>query len=142
MYEQRLREVMDKRRLVKAAPTMTVRAAARLMATKGVGAVMVLDGERLVGVFTERDAVFRVLARDRSADTTTVAEVMTPDPLTLGPNARFGTALALMHKNGFRHVPVVDEGKLVGVVMARQALDPDLEEFVVEARRREHFADV
>lgn len=142
MYEQRLREVMDKRRLVKAAPTMTVREAARLMAAKGVGAVMVLDGDRLVGVFTERDAVFRVLARDRSADTTALAEVMTPEPLTLGSNARFGTALALMHKNGFRHVPVVDDGKLVGVVMARQALDPDMEEFVVEARRREHFADV
>lgn len=142
MYEQRLREVMDKRRLVKAAPTMTVREAARLMAAKGVGAVMVLDGDRLVGVFTERDAVFRVLARDRSADTTVLAEVMTPEPLTLGSNARFGSALALMHKNGFRHVPVVDEGKLVGVVMARQALDPDMEEFVVEARRRQHFADV
>lgn len=142
MYEQRLREVMDKRRLVKAAPTMTVREAARLMAAKGVGAVMVLDGEQLVGVFTERDAVFRVLARDRSADTTVLAEVMTPEPLTLGSNARFGTALALMHKNGFRHVPVVDDGRLVGVVMARQALDPDMEEFVVEARRREHFADV
>lgn len=142
MYEQRLREVMDKRRLVKAAPTMTVREAARLMAAKGVGAVMVLDGEQLVGVFTERDAVFRVLARERSADTTMLAEVMTPEPLTLGSNARFGTALALMHKNGFRHVPVVDDGRLVGVVMARQALDPDMEEFVVEARRREHFADV
>jgi CBS domain-containing protein len=142
MYEQRLREVMDKRRLVKAGPTMTVLEAARLMATKGVGAVMVLDGDHLVGVFTERDAVFRVLARDRSADTTALAEVMTPDPMTLGSNARFGTALALMHKNGFRHVPVVDDGKLVGVVMARQALDPDMEEFVVEARRREHFADV
>lgn len=142
MYEQRLREVMDKRRLVKAAPTMTVREAARLMAAKGVGAVMVLDGDQLVGVFTERDAVFRVLARDRSADTTVLAEVMTPEPLTLGSNARFGSALALMHKNGFRHVPVVDDGKLVGVVMARQALDPDMEEFVVEARRREHFAEI
>jgi CBS domain-containing protein len=141
MYEQRLREVMDKRKLVKAAPTMTVRDAARLMAAKGVGAVMVLDGDRLVGVFTERDAVFRVLAGGRSAEATPLADVMTRDPLTLGSNARFGTALALMHKNGFRHVPVVDDGKLVGVVMARQALDPDMEEFVVEARRREHFAD-
>jgi len=121
---------------------MTVRDAARLMVAKGVGAVMVVDGDRLVGIFTERDAVFRVLARERSADETPIAEVMTPDPLTLGSNARFGTALALMHKNGFRHVPVVDDGKLVGVVMARQALDPDMEEFVVEARRREHFADV
>jgi CBS domain-containing protein len=64
---------------------------------------------------------------------------MTAPALTLGPDARFGTALALMHKHGFRHVPVVENGVPIGMVMARQALDPDMEDFVVEARRREHF---
>ena len=142
MYDKRLWEVMEKRKLLKAPPAMTVREAARMMADKGMGAVMVLKDERLVGIFTERDAVFRVIALGRSAEATPVADVMTPDPQTLGPNARFGTALALMHKNGFRHVPVVDDGKLLGVVMARQALDPDMEDFVAEARRREYFADV
>lgn len=142
MFDQRLREVMEKHKLVKAAPSMTVREAARQMAAKGVGAVLVLEDTRLTGIFTERDAVLRVIARGLSTETTRLADVMTTDPLTLGPNARFGTALALMHKNGFRHVPVVDEGKVVGMVLARQALDPDMEDFIAEARRREQFAHV
>jgi CBS domain-containing protein len=133
---------MEKHKLVKAAPSMTVREAARQMAAKGVGAVLVLEDTRLTGIFTERDAVLRVIARGLSTETTRLADVMTTDPLTLGPNARFGTALALMHKNGFRHVPVVDEGKVVGMVLARQALDPDMEDFIAEARRREQFAHV
>ena len=142
MYDQRLWEVMEKRKLVKAAPSVTVLEAARQMEAKGVGAVLVVEDGRVSGIFTERDAVFRVIARGLPPDTTTLADVMTREPQTMGPNARFGTALALMHKNGFRHVPVIDDGKLVGVVMARQALDPEMEDFIVEARRREHFADV
>ena len=51
----------------------------------------------------------------------------------------FGYTLLLMHENGFRHLPVIERGKLVGVVSARNALDPDLEEFVLEVHRREHF---
>lgn len=139
MYDHRLREVMDKRRLVKCAPSTTVAEAARLMADKGIGAVLVIDAGTLVGIFTERDAVFRVLASKLPAESTLLADVMTRDPATLDPEARFGTALALMHKNGFRHVPVVEAGKVIGMVMARQALDPEMEDFVVEARRREHF---
>jgi CBS domain-containing protein len=142
MYDLRLHEVMERRKLVRAASTTTVRAVSRQMAAKGVGAVMVIDDGQLVGIFTERDAVFRVLAAGLDPEATRLADVMTPAPQTLGPDARFGTALALMHKNGFRHVPVVEHGKLVGVVMARQALDPDMEDFVAEERRREHFADV
>jgi CBS domain-containing protein len=139
MYEQRLAEVMDRDRLARVTPATTVREAAQLMAERAIGAALVLEGDRLVGIFTERDAVFRVIARGIPTETTPVSQVMTRAPKTLGPEARFGTALALMHKHGFRHVPVVDAGRVVGIVMARQALDPDMEEFVVEARRREHF---
>lgn len=139
MYDHLLREVMDKRKVLRCAPSTTVIEAARQMAAKGMGAVLVIDADHLVGIFTERDAVFRVLARGLPADSTPLSEVMTAPALTLGPEARFGTALALMHKHGFRHVPVVENGVPIGMVMARQALDPDMEDFVVEARRREHF---
>jgi CBS domain-containing protein len=142
MYDQRLWEVMEKRKLLKVAPSTTVGETARQMAAKGVGAALVMDSGHLVGIFTERDAVFRVIARGLPPDTTPLAEVMTPSPLTLGSNAAFGTALALMHKSGFRHVPVVDDGKLLGMVSARNALDPEMEDFVAEARRREYFANV
>ena len=61
---------------------------------------------------------------------------MTPDPTTVAPDETFGYALLLMHESGFRHVPVVENGRPVGVVSARHALDPDLEEFTAEAERR------
>ena len=73
-----------------------------------------------------------------SAKTTTLAEVMTASPKTLAPNKSYGHALLLMQENGFRHVPVVENGKAIGIISSRNAMDPDLEEFVFEERRREH----
>jgi CBS domain-containing protein len=130
---------MEKKKLIIASPETSVRKAAKLMAKKGVGAVMVVEKGRLVGIFTERDAVFRVIARDLDCETTQLGEVMTSPAITLDPSKQFGYALLVMHENGFRHVPVVENGKLIGVVSARDALDPDLEEFESEAQRRKHI---
>ena len=127
---------MEPHRLLVAAPDTTVSGAVKLMANKKVGAVMVLDGTHLVGIFTERDLVVRVVAHDRDLHTTRLAEVMTKSPVTVDPGETFGYALLLMHENGFRHVPVVVNGEPIGIVSARSALDPDLEEFESEARRR------
>ncbi len=127
---------MEPHKLLVAAPDTSVSAAVKLMARKKVGAVMVLDGTRLVGIFTERDLVDRVVAHDRDLHTTRLAEVMTRSPVTVDPGETFGYALLLMHENGFRHVPVVVNGEPIGIVSARSALDPDLEEFESEARRR------
>ena len=131
--------MMERRKLLTAPPAMTVSEAAKQMATRKVGAVLVVDEERLVGIFTERDVVFRVIAQDRDIHATRLADVMTPAPITIGPDKSFGYALLLMHENGFRHVPVIDKGSLIGIVSARNALDPELEEFVAEAGRREHI---
>ena len=139
MFSQPIRDVMEHEKLLTAAPGTTVREAAKLMARRKVGAVMVVEDGKLVGIFTERDAVSRVLARDRDARATKLADVMTADPLTVGPDKSFGYALLMMHEHGFRHVPVIENGKLVGVVSARNALDPDLEEFVAESSRREQL---
>ena len=127
---------MEPNKLLVAAPDTSVSAAVKLMARKKVGAVMVLDGTRLVGICTERDLVVRVVAHDRDVHTTRLAEVMTRSPVTVDPGETFGYALLLMHENGFRHVPVVMNGEPIGIVSARSALDPDLEEFESEARRR------
>jgi CBS domain-containing protein len=139
MYGQTIRAVMEKRKLVTASPETTVSEAAKLMAKKKIGALMVVDDQGLVGMFTERDAVFRVIARGRDSATTRLAEVMTTAPKTVGPDKSLGYALLMMHENGFRHVPVIENGKLIGVVSARDALNPDLEEFVAEAERRKHI---
>ena len=111
--------------------------AAQLMASARVGAVMVVDSEKLVGIFTERDAVFRVIAPGLEPRTTNLADVMTPSPLTVDPERSFGFALQLMHEHGFRHVPVVENDRPVGIVSARDALDPEMEDFICEAQRRE-----
>ena len=113
--------------------------AAKLMALKNVGAIMVVEDNRLVGIFTERDVVFRVVARGLDAQTTPLAEVMTREPLTVSPEKAFGYALVVMQENGFRHLPVVEDGKPVGMISSRNAMDPELEEFVSETRRREHW---
>lgn len=139
MFSQRIREVMERKKLLTAPPDTTVRKAAKLMAKRKVGAVMVVEDQRLVGIFTERDAVFRVVARDRDAETTRLADVMTTAPQTVDPDKSFGYALIMMYENGFRHVPVIENGKLIGIVSARNALDPDLEEFVAESKRRKQF---
>lgn len=139
MYSQQVRTVMERKKLLTAPPETTVTEAAALMARKKVSAVMVIERQSLVGIFTERDAVFRVIARGRDPKATRLGEVMTTGPRTINPEKSFGYALLVMHENGFRHVPVVENGKLVGVVSARHALDPDLEEFVSEAERRKQI---
>lgn len=139
MFSQRVKSVMQEKKKLIVPPETTVSEAAKLMAKKNVGAAMVVEADRLVGIFTERDALIRVIAKGRDAQTTRLAEVMTPDPATVDPDKTYGYALLLMHEHGYRHVPVVENGKPVGIVSARNALDPDMEEFVSEARRREHM---
>jgi CBS domain-containing protein len=139
MFSQRVRSVMKLEKILTASPETTVSKAAKLMEGKNVGAVMVVENERLVGIFTERDAVFRVIAQGRDVQTTRLADVMTPAPRTVDPDKTFGYALLMMHENGFRHVPVIENGKPIGIVSARNALDPDMEEFVSEEQRRKHI---
>ena len=139
MFSQRIKNVMEREKLLIAPPDTNVSTAAKLMAKKNVGAVMVVEDERLVGIFTERDVVFRVIAKGLDAQATSLAEVMTKAPQTSDPDKTFGSALLMMHENGFRHVPVIEDGKVVGIVSARNALDPDMEEFVAEAQRRKHI---
>lgn len=132
--------LIEPRKLLTASPETSVADAARLLKASEVGAVLVVDGDRLVGIFTERDAVYRVMAAGRDPSATRLDEVMTRDPITVSPQDEFGYALYLMHEHGFRHAPVVEGGRPVGVVSARYALDPDLEEFTVEAERRRFFS--
>ena len=66
---------------------------------------------------------------------------MSPAPHTIHPDKPFGSALLVMHENGFRHLPVVENGKPIGIVSSRSAMDPDLEEFAFEAQRRRHYRE-
>lgn len=142
MFDKRVRDVMQRRKLLKAGPEILVEKAAKLMAARNVGAILVVDDDRLVGIFTERDLLVRVVARGLDAHATQLAEVMTREPQAVDPDKPFGYALLLMHEKGFRHLPVVENGKPIGVVSSRSAMDPELEEFTVEVNRRMHYGQM
>jgi CBS domain-containing protein len=116
--------------------------AARLMKQHAIGALMIVDQGKLVGIFTERDVVFRVIAVDKDPKTTRVESAMTRKPRALEPNRPLGHALHLMYEGGFRHVPVVEHGKPIGMVSARDALGPELAQFQEELGDREHIREI
>jgi CBS domain-containing protein len=97
--------------------TATVQAACRQMAARRAGSVLITDDQgALIGIFTGRDAVARVLAVGKDGARTSLAEVMTSRPITMTPESSAIDALRLMWDGGFRHVPLVHGKKLVGVV--------------------------
>lgn len=98
------------------------------MADQGVGAVLVMDGTALQGIFTERDALNRVLAEERDPDATRIAEVMTSDLVTLGPKATAVDALRLMTEIGFRHLPVVEEDHIYGIISLRDFIGAEFQQ--------------
>lgn len=101
-------------------PSLNVRAATELMAQRRIGVVMVAEGDRLVGIFSERDLVTRVVAARRDPDTTTLAEVMTRNPETILPTASPSAALTLMNDLGVRHLPILErDGRIVGMLSVR-----------------------
>jgi CBS domain-containing protein len=143
MPQRPIRSIIAKQKILTTTAEITVAEAARLMKKKSVGAVMVVkDNGRLAGIFTERDAVFRVLAEGRDPKTTRLSDVMTPHPQTIAPEKPFGHALMMMYESGFRHVPVVEDGKPVGMVSARDALGPELQEFESELLRRTRIGEI
>jgi len=101
-----------------------------------------VERERLTGIFTERDALFRVIAEGRDPQATLVRDVMTRDPQTIAPERPFGHALHMMFEGGFRHVPVIENGQPVGVVSARDALGTEIKEFVSDLERRERIGEI
>ncbi len=110
------------------APGGTVLDAVRLMNQRRVGCVCVAEGTRLVGIFSERDVLRKVIEQGVDVRRTPVSELMTRNPETLTAQDKIAFALNKMHVGGYRHVPIVDRsGKLTGIVSIK-----DIAEFVVE----------
>jgi CBS domain-containing protein len=112
-------DVVRNQELLTLPPDATVRSAAVAMRGRHVGAVLVTTDGRLAGIFTERDMVNRVVAEGRDPDRTTLAEVMTADPDTIAPATTAIEALRLMDDGGYRHLPIVEHGRVVGIVSRR-----------------------
>jgi CBS domain-containing protein len=116
------------RDLLSVEPGVTLTEVAKRMVDKDVGAVLVMEGERLVGILTERD-VLRAVARGID-DSTTVADYMTRNPETLEPDESTEHAAVLMIHGGFRHLPVTDGDEVVGMLSIRDLMRVVLEDAV------------
>ncbi len=117
-----------------AEPGLTVLETVRAMVERNIGAVPVVHKGKLVGIFSERDLMRRVVAESRDPRSTCLAEVMTDDPLTVSTSEDLENCMALMRRHGFRHLPVCHDGQLVGMVSLRDILLHDLSEKDDEVR--------
>ena len=143
MLNRPIRAIVRNQRLFTTPTSATVRTAAHMMKEYRIGALMVVEDDgRLLGIFTERDALFRVLAGGLDPDRTTVGEVMTADPTTISPDRPVVHALHLMHDGGFRHLPVAEQGRPVGMVSIRDAMGIELARFEQEVHERDAIAEV
>lgn len=113
----KVREVM-KTRLHMVAATATVGEAVSLMAQQRIGSALVMDGSRLIGIFTERDIV-RAISQSHDAPSHEISSWMTPNPQTVEPEIDTDEALKTMLDRGFRHLPVVEAGRVIGMVSMR-----------------------
>lgn len=142
MSDRTIRTIVQGQTITTTTADTTVIQAACLMRKDKVGALVVLENDKLAGIFTERDALFRVLAAGRDPSTTTVGDVMTCDPQTITPNRPLSHALHLMHEGRYRHMPVVENGYLVGMVSIRDALGQELQKFHTELEDKERLFEL
>lgn len=132
--------IVADRPLVSAKAETTVRAACRLMAEKRIGALLVVEHGHIAGIFTERDALNKVLAAALDPDVTLLSAVMVRDPQTIRADKPLAYALHMMAEGGFRHVPVVDDaGRPIGMVSARDALGQDMVDLERDMQRLEEL---
>jgi CBS domain-containing protein len=142
MPTRSIREVIEQQPILTTSGDISVREATQRMAEARVGSVMITEDERLVGIFTERDALRRVLAAGLDPTRTRLADVMTHGPQTVAPDMPLGHALHMMHEGGFRHVPVVVDGRPVGMISARDALGLEMVAFEQELRQRDLISEL
>ena len=142
MPNRPIRDIIRRGKLVTAHESATVAEAARLMAEANVGALLVVEKHHLRGIFTERDVLTRVVAKGLDPAATPLSRVMTPNPDTISPDKPFGHALIMMYDHGYRHMPVVDGGKPVGIVSMRDAAPPELKDLEVDVKQRERISEI
>ncbi len=99
-----------------ASPKMTVFDAIKLMSEKNIGALLVTDGDKIVGIFTERDYARKIALKGHSSRSTPVGDIMTSHVMYVRPSQTNEECMALMTDNRIRHLPVLDQGRLIGIL--------------------------
>ena len=125
---QHIHELIKNREVYFVDTGRTVLDTVRYMVERNIGAVAVVSGDDLVGIFSERDLMKRVVSEKRDPAHTTVREVMTSDPLVVSPRERITDCMRLMRDNSFRHLPVCEGRKLIGLISLRDLILHDLTE--------------
>ena len=129
-----IRQLLKDREIYSVESSQTVFDVARFMVERNIGAVPVLDRGKLVGIFSERDIMKRVLAEGKDPKQAKVSDVMTPDPLVVTADESFEKCMLLMKQRGFRHLPIVEEQKLIGLLSLRDLLLHEVDEKDGEVR--------
>jgi CBS domain-containing protein len=126
-------------RVVSVRPDQSVLEAIKVLAAENIGAAIVMVGDRLVGIFSERDYTRKIVLKGRSSDTTRVEEVMTPNVVVVNPRTKTRECMALMTEKAIRHLPVVDEGRVTGMVSIRDIVSDIIadQDFTIE--QLEHY---
>jgi CBS domain-containing protein len=130
----RLRSVVQRKHLATASPDDSVYGVAATMADRLVGAILIVEDEKVVGIFSERDLMTRVVVSGRDAKATRVGDVMTRDVITATPDESVDECLEKMQRAGCRHLPVLADGRLIAMVSMRDLLRDEIEEQETEIR--------
>jgi CBS domain-containing protein len=135
-----IRQILDRKPDVYAIdPDATVLEALKLLGEKNVGALLVRKGERLVGIFSERDYARRMILHGRSSKETAVREVMTTEVFTISPDATAGECMAHMTDRHIRHLPVLEGGRVVGVISIGDIVRAVMEDMRFTIRQLESY---
>ena len=141
MPKRPVREIIERDRLVAVAPTTTVKAAVDAMAEHRCGSVLVMEGDTVAGIFTERDLMLRVVHAGRDPATTSMVEVMTRTPDTIAADAPVADAIRAMDEFSYRYLPVLDGGRCIGVISTRHLPFKDIIEMSPELQTRHDIAE-
>jgi CBS domain-containing protein len=127
------------RPVVKVGPEQSVLEAIKILASENIGAAIVMSGDRLAGIFSERDYTRKVILKGRSSDSTRVEEIMTANVVVVSPRTKTRDCMALMTEKNIRHLPVVDEGRVIGMVSIRDIVSDIIadQDFTIE--QLEHY---
>ena len=120
-------------------PNDMVYTAVKQMAEHGIGALLVMEGEQIVGIVTERDYARKIVLADRSSKETPVSVIMTTPVLCVGPRQTTEECMALMTEHRLRHLPVLDNGRLIGLVSIGDLVKDIISEQQFIIRQLEHY---
>ena len=126
-------------RIVSVRPEQSVLEAIKVLASEDIGAALVMTGARLVGILSERDYTRKVVLKGRASDTTRVEEIMTAQVIVVNPRTKARECMALMTERNIRHLPVIDEGRVLGMISIRDIVSDIIadQDFTIE--QLEHY---